>query len=108
MGPGNWYEWREQALILHLRVQPRAQRDLIDGLHGQRLRVRLQAPPVDDQANEALVLLLSKSFGVPRHAVSLLQGDKRREKTVRIQPGQPLPDWFVLLAGAVAAPASSL
>ena len=81
MGPGNWYEWREQALILQLRVQPRAQRDLIDGLHGQRLRVRLQAPPVDDQANE---------------------------KTVRIEPGQVLPDWFVSLAGAVAAPASSL
>ena len=108
MGSSNWYEWQEQALVLHLRVQPRAQRALIDGLHGERLRVRLQAPPVDDQANEALVLLLSKALSVPRHAVSLLRDDKSREKTVRIQPGPVLPAWFLSLAGAVAAPASSL
>ena len=108
MGSANWYEWREGALLLHLRVQPRAQRDLIDGLHGQRLRVRLQAPPVDDKANEALILLLSKAFSVPRHAVSLLHGEKSREKTVRLLPGPVLPGWFLALAGAVAAPASSL
>ena len=108
MASNNWYEWREQALLLHLRVQPGAHRALIDGLHGERLRVRLQAPPVDDQANEALVLLLSKAFSVPRHAVSLLRGGKSREKTVRIQPGPVLPDWFLSLVGAVAAPARSL
>lgn len=81
---------------------------MIDGLHGPRLRVRLQAPPVDDKANEALLRLMSEAFSVPRQAVSLLHGDKSREKTVRILPRDVLPEWFTALAGAVAAPASSL
>lgn len=104
----HWYEWRGDALLLHLRIQPRAPRDLIDGLHGSRLRVRLQAPPVDDKANDALLRLLSEAFAVPRQSISLLHGDKSREKTVRVLPRHPLPAWFVALADAVAAPASSL
>lgn len=108
MGPERWYEWRGEALILHLRVQPRARQDVIDGLHGQRLRVRLRAPPVDDKANEALVLLLSQAFDLPRQAVSVVLGGKSREKTVRVLPGRRLPTWFLDLTGAVAAPPSSL
>lgn len=104
----HWHEWRGEALLLRLRVQPGAARNLIDGLHGQRLRVKVQAPPLEDKANEALLRLMSEAFEVPRQSVSLVLGERSREKTVRILPCRSPPQWFVELGGAVAAPAGSL
>ena len=49
-------------LVLEVRVQPRASRSEFAGLHGDRVRVRLQAPPVDGRANAALVEFLAAAF----------------------------------------------
>lgn len=69
---------------LAVRVQPRASRSGIAGWHGEALRVRLQAPPVDGAANAALVRLLAEALGLPRERVRLLQGTASRAKTVEI------------------------
>jgi uncharacterized protein (TIGR00251 family) len=108
MAPGDWHEVRDGMLILHLRVQPRARHDEILDIHGGRLRIRLNAPPVDDKANTALVAMLAESFGVPRQSVQLTQGEKSRSKTVRLPCPASFPDWFQRLSGAVAAPRASL
>jgi len=71
-------------LILEVRVQPRASRSEFAGLHGDRVRVRLQAPPVDGRANAALVEFLSEAFGVPRARVTIEHGLAGRDKRVRI------------------------
>jgi uncharacterized protein (TIGR00251 family) len=79
--------WRRDGrdLVLEVRVQPRASRSELAGLHGDRVRVRLQAPPVDGRANAALVEFLAEAFGVPRARVTIEHGLAGRDKRVRIR-----------------------
>jgi uncharacterized protein (TIGR00251 family) len=69
---------------VEVHVQPRASRSEIVGLRGAALKVRLQAPPVDGAANEALVCLLADRLGVPHRAVRVVAGATSRAKTVEV------------------------
>lgn len=77
-------------LVLELRVQPRASRSEFAGTFGDRLRIRLQAPPVDGRANAALVEFLAGAFGVSRSQVEIERGLAGRDKRVRIRNPGPL------------------
>ena len=68
-----------------VRVQPRASRSAIDGIHGDALRVRLSAPPVDGAANEALVELLAKALGVAKRDVRVVAGSASRSKVIEVE-----------------------
>jgi len=68
-----------------VRVQPRASRSEIVGLHGDALKVRLSAPPVDGAANEALVELVADALGVAKRAVRIVSGQSSRSKTVEVE-----------------------
>jgi uncharacterized protein (TIGR00251 family) len=70
---------------LRVHVQPRAQRDEIVGWHGERLKIRLTAPPVEGAANEALVKFLAKALGLRRSQVTVTHGHGSRDKTVAIE-----------------------
>jgi uncharacterized protein (TIGR00251 family) len=70
---------------LWVRVQPRASSNGIAGAHGDALKVRLTAPPVNGAANEALVDLLSSTFGIPARAVPLVAGSGSRTKIVELE-----------------------
>ena len=72
------------SLLLHILVQPRASRSEIVGPHGDMLKVRLAAPPVDGAANEELVRFLAKEFGVPQRAIEIVAGLSSRRKTIRL------------------------
>ncbi len=78
-------EVRGVVVRVGVHVQPRASRSEIVGLHGAALKVRLQAPPVDGAANEALVKLLADRLGVPRRSVHVVAGATSRAKTVEIE-----------------------
>jgi uncharacterized protein (TIGR00251 family) len=65
-------------------VQPRASRSELAGRHGDAIKVRLAAPPVDGAANEALLRFLADRLGVTRGAVALLSGQTGRSKRVEI------------------------
>jgi uncharacterized protein (TIGR00251 family) len=67
-----------------VHVQPRASRSEIVGQHGAALKVRLQAPPVDGAANDALVRLLAESLGVSQRSVRVVAGATSRAKTVEV------------------------
>lgn len=69
---------------LTVRVVPRASRSQIVGEMEGALKVRLQAPPVDGKANEALIELLSETFDIPRRSITLVRGDTARGKTLRL------------------------
>lgn len=86
-----FYHWDGDALILHLHVQPRAARDEIAGPHGDRLRVRITAPPVDGAANAHLIEFIARVFGVRRQQVTLLRGETGRLKCLRIDSPATLP-----------------
>ena len=72
-------------LVLDVLVQPRASRSEIAGLHGERLRIRLQAPPVDGKANAALVEFVADLFAIPRARVTIEHGLSGRDKRVRVR-----------------------
>jgi uncharacterized protein (TIGR00251 family) len=86
-------------LVIELRVQPRASRNGLDGLHGGRLKVRLQAPPVDGRANDSLVALMAEVFGVPRARIVIEQGLAGRDKRLRIRGAGGLPPGIADLLG---------
>ena len=66
-------------------MQPRASRDEVAGLQGEAVKVRVTAPPVEGEANEAVVRLLSRSLEVPRSSVTIARGQGGRRKRVRIE-----------------------
>ncbi|MBL8435801.1 MAG: YggU family protein [Zoogloea sp.] len=77
------------SLILTLHIQPGARKTEIVGLHGDALKIRLAAPPVDGKANAALLGFLAKACGVSKSAVELLSGDTSRAKRVRLRGVDP-------------------
>jgi len=76
---------REGAVSFLVRVQPRTSKDEIGGEIGGALKVRLQAPAVEDRANEALVEFLAQLLKRPKSAVRILSGERSRTKRVEIR-----------------------
>lgn len=87
----SYFRWDGEDLILDCHLQPKASSDEFAGLHGERLKIRLTAPPVEGKANAHLLAFLGKAFGVAKSQVSLISGELNRQKRVRIQRPQKLP-----------------
>jgi uncharacterized protein (TIGR00251 family) len=88
----SWYHWKDGDLVLAIHVQPGSTRDTLAGRHGDRLKIRITAPPVDGRANDHLIRVLAGIFDVPRNRVELLTGHGSRSKRVRIHRPGRLPD----------------
>ncbi|MBN2242026.1 MAG: DUF167 domain-containing protein [Acidobacteria bacterium] len=73
------------GLELRLRVQPRAGRTEIAGVHNGALKLKVTAPPVEDAANRAVIEYLAGRLGISRSKLSILSGAKSRDKVLRIQ-----------------------
>jgi uncharacterized protein len=76
---------REGAVSFSVRVQPRASRDEIAGVMDGALKVRLQAPALEDRANLALCEYLARLLKTPKSAVRLLSGERSRIKRLEIR-----------------------
>ena len=86
------FQWKDSTtLVLHCHVQPKASRDALAGLYGERLKVQISAPPVDGKANKHLLKYIAKAFGVAKTRVSLIRGESSRQKTLEIIDPQKLP-----------------
>ncbi|HSD32675.1 MAG TPA: DUF167 domain-containing protein [Gemmatimonadales bacterium] len=70
-------------IVVH--VVPRARTTEVAGRHGDAVRIRLAAPPVDGAANAELVRFLAERLGVPRRAVSIVRGATARRKAITIE-----------------------
>jgi uncharacterized protein (TIGR00251 family) len=75
---------RGDAVRFSVRVQPRASRNEVVGLHGSSLKVRVTAPPVDGLANAALIDFLSHALKASRRNVCIVSGHSSRTKVVEI------------------------
>jgi uncharacterized protein (TIGR00251 family) len=71
-------------LKLSILVQPRASKNAVVGWQGEALKVRLAAPPVDGEANAALLAFLAKEFGLKKRQVALSGGASSRRKVIEI------------------------
>ena len=75
---------RAEVVTLRVRVQPRASREAILGWREDVLRVAVTAPPVEGEANQAVRGLLARALGIAPSAVSVIRGERARDKVVRI------------------------
>lgn len=80
----DWLRKDGDDVILNLHIQPGAKQTEVVGRHGDALKIRLAAPPVDGKANDALVAFLAKKLGAGRTAVELVSGQTSRAKRVRV------------------------
>ena len=87
----DWYRVAADGRItLTLHIQPGAKKTEFAGLHGDALKIRLAAPPVDGKANEALLRFVADTLDLPKSAVSLKSGHTSRRKVLEIT-GAALP-----------------
>lgn len=87
-----WYRHNGDVIILTLHVQPGAKRSEIAGLHGDALKIRLAAPPIEGRANDALLKFLAGLFDVPLRQVELKQGGQSRHKVIMVQGSRIAPE----------------
>jgi uncharacterized protein (TIGR00251 family) len=80
----NWLVADGDGVTLRLHIQPGAKKTEVVGLHGEALKIRLAAPPVDGKANASLIAFLAERLGVGKSAVSLISGDTSRAKRVHV------------------------
>ena len=86
MAPVNKPRHTDGGVRFEVRVQPRASRNEIVGTQNGVLRVRLQAPPVDGAANEALIAFMADELGVSRREVRIVSGFGSRNKVLEVDP----------------------
>lgn len=79
-------------LTLTCHVQPGAKQTRLAGLHDDRLKIQLKAPPVDGKANKMLINFLAKVCARPRSDVTIQRGESSRFKTIRINGMQQIPE----------------
>ena len=99
-----WLQRHPDRITLALRVQPRASRDEVAGVHGDRLKLRISAPPVDGAANRHLCRYVADLFGVPASSVRLVRGENGRDKTVEVTGASLLPEALASLVRAPGTP----
>ena len=73
------------SITFEVRVTPRASRSRIIGAQDGILKVALTAPPIEGEANKALLELLAKQLGVSKSAVEIIRGERGRNKLLRIR-----------------------
>jgi len=84
-GLSDLYDVEDDAVVLHVHVQPGAGRGAVVGRHGESLKVRVAAPPVEGRANDAAVALLAEALEVSVRDVELVSGARSRVKRFRIK-----------------------
>lgn len=80
----DWLRANPGGVSLTLHIQPGAKKTEFAGEHGDALKIRLAAPPVDGKANAALLAFLAGALGVARSAVTLRSGETSRRKVVQV------------------------
>ena len=81
----DWFRVAADGRVtLTLHIQPGARKTEVAGRHGEALKIRLAAPPVDGKANEALLRFVAETLGLPKSAVSLKSGQTSRRKVLEI------------------------
>jgi uncharacterized protein len=76
---------KDNAVSFRVRVQPRASHTGFAGLHGDALKLRIAAPPVDGKANDECRRFIAKLIGVASSSVEIIAGEASRDKVIRVR-----------------------
>jgi uncharacterized protein (TIGR00251 family) len=77
-------ETRGEGVRFEVRAQPRASRTEVAGTHGEAIKIRLAAPPVEGAANAELIAFLARRLGVSKSAVRIVKGERGKNKLVEV------------------------
>lgn len=78
-----------EGVIISIHAQPNAKRSEIAGIHGEELKIRLHAPPVDGKANAVLIEFLRDVLNVPKAGIEIVRGETSRSKQVLVRGMKP-------------------
>jgi uncharacterized protein len=92
----DWYRRDGENITLTLHVQPGAKRSEIAGLHGDALKIKLAAPPIEGRANDALLKFIADLFAVPLRNTELKQGGQSRHKVVAVTGSKVEPESLLI------------
>ena len=76
---------RGDVVRFSVRLQPRSSRNAVVGLHGDSLKVRVTAPPVEGMANEALIDFLADALKISRRNLCIVSGHSSRTKVIEVR-----------------------
>lgn len=79
-----WLRLAGDDAILTLHIQPGAKKTEVAGEHGEALKIRLSAPPVDGKANDCLIAFLGERLGIAKSRLELISGTSSRAKRIRV------------------------
>jgi uncharacterized protein len=79
-----WFERTPDGWLLSIHAQPGAKQTAIAGLHGNSLKLRVQAAPIEGRANEAIIAFLAERLGVPKRLIGIVGGEHSRLKRVEV------------------------
>lgn len=79
--------WSEDptGVLLRLHCLPNAPKTQIVGIHGESLKLKIHAPPVDGKANLEIIRFFAEELGLPKNRLDILSGEKSKGKSLRIQ-----------------------
>jgi uncharacterized protein (TIGR00251 family) len=80
----SWYHRTASGWLLDIHAQPGAKVSAVAGLHGEALKIRIAAPPVDGKANEALVEFIARQLGIAKRLVCVEKGVSSRDKRLSV------------------------
>ena len=80
-----WLKKHAKGSLLQLYIQPGASSNVVVGMHGERLKVKIKAPPVDGEANAELVKYIGEFLGIAKSKVHLLKGESSRQKDILVE-----------------------
>ncbi len=81
----SWIRPHKNGSLLLLYIQPGASKSEVAGLHGDRLKIRIKAPPVEGEANRELISFISSELGISSSKVHLVRGEASRQKDILIE-----------------------
>jgi uncharacterized protein len=81
----NWITEKPEGIILTVFIQPRSSKNMIAGLHGDALKIKLTAPPVNNAANKMCIQYLSKQLKVAKSSLNIVAGHTSRLKQILVR-----------------------
>jgi uncharacterized protein (TIGR00251 family) len=89
------YRVNDQLIRLTIFVQPNASCDEVIGKHGEAIKIRLRAKPIDGEANHYLIKYIAKCFKIKKNQIKIYKGQKNRIKLLEIQSDCTIPEQFL-------------
>jgi uncharacterized protein (TIGR00251 family) len=84
LAAAGWYRKSPSGWLLTIHLQPGAKRSAVAGLHGDALKIRIAAPPLEGRANAALEAFIAKALGIAKSKVVVIKGLQSREKIIAV------------------------